>query len=322
MINDYHHDVTEFNICSLNVQGLNKFNNDQTFLQFCKKYDIIGLYETWQRKKLDFDSFLEGYVNFDCMRQPKGSAPRGSGGVTVFVKDYLVDGNIIRRVFDNLTECVVLFLNSEFYESVNDILLIFTYIAPERSPIYTPENDDGIVLLNEKLLEIRSVYPNADMIVAGDLNARTKDFLDFIPNDDLDFVFGETDYPSDIFNLNRNTKDLQAYNKFGLSLVDLCCEHDIHMLNGRLFDDTEGNITCIANEGRSLVDYIIASSNFFDKFSYFGVDNHDFSDHFPLTCSLQLNNISHETDTYDDTDTASKWDKYKWKESLKQEFLD
>ena len=54
-----------------------------------------------------------------------------------------------------------------FYESVNDILLIFTYIAPERSPIYTPENDDGIVLLNEKLLEIRSVYPNADMIVAG-----------------------------------------------------------------------------------------------------------------------------------------------------------
>ena len=125
-----------------------------------------------------------------------------------------------------------------------------------------------------------------------------------------------------VFNLNRNTKDLQAYNKFGLFLVDLCCEHDIHMLNGRLFDDTEGNITCIANNGRSLVDYIIASSNLFDKFSYFGVDNHDFSDHFPLTCSLQLNNISHETDTYDDTDTASKWDKYKWKESLKQEFSD
>ena len=149
MINDCHHYVTEFNICSLNVQGLNKFNNDQTFLQFCKKYDIIGLYETWQRKKLDFDSFLEGYVNFDCMRQPKGSAPHGSGGVTVFVKDYLVDGNIIRHVFDNLTECVVLFLNSEFYESVNDILLIFTYLAPERSPIYTPENDDGIVLLNK-----------------------------------------------------------------------------------------------------------------------------------------------------------------------------
>ena len=63
----------------------------------------------------------------------------------MFVKDYLVDGNIIKHVFDNLSECVVLFLNSEFYEFVNDIVLIFTCIASERSPIYTPENDDGIV---------------------------------------------------------------------------------------------------------------------------------------------------------------------------------
>ena len=49
----------------------------------------------------------------------------------MFVKDYLVDGNIIKRVFDKMTECVVLFLSSEFYESINDIVLIFTYIAPE-----------------------------------------------------------------------------------------------------------------------------------------------------------------------------------------------
>ena len=109
-------------------------------------------------------------------------------------------------------------------------------------------------MLNEKRLEIRSVYPRADIVIAGGLNARTNDFLDLIPYDDLDFVFGETDYPGDMFNLNRNSNDSQAYNKFGLPLVDLCCEHDIHMLKGRLFDDKEGNITCVANEGRSLVD--------------------------------------------------------------------
>ena len=177
--------------------------------------------------------------------------------VTVFVRDYLVDGNIIKRVFDNLTECVVLFLISNFYESINDIALKFTYIAQERSPIYTPENDDCTILLNEKLLKIRSVYPKADIVIAGGLNSRTNGFLDFIPYDDLDFVFGETDYPGDMFSLNRNSKDLQTYNKFGLSLVDLCCEHDIHMLKGRLFDDKEGNVTCVATEGRSHVDYII-----------------------------------------------------------------
>ena len=52
--------------------------------------------------------------------------------LTVFVKYYLVDGNIKKCVFNNHNECVV--LNSEFYESTNDIVIILTYIC---SPIYT-----------------------------------------------------------------------------------------------------------------------------------------------------------------------------------------
>ena len=51
-----------------------------------------------------------------------------------------------------------IFLIIKSNASINDIVLIFTFIAPERSPIYTPENDDGIILLNENFLEIRSVY--------------------------------------------------------------------------------------------------------------------------------------------------------------------
>lgn len=272
----------------MNVQGLKKFEDDQYFLNFCRKYDIIGMCETWQRNEFDFRSFLEGYINFDCMRPTRGSAIRGSGGVTVFVREYFVNMNIIKRVFEEMSECVVLFLSSEFFDGINDIVLVFTYIAPERSPIYTNDNDDGINLLNEKLLDIKTLYPNAEIILAGDLNARTKDFLDYIPQDDLDFVFGDTDYPGDTFNLSRNSKDSQTYNKFGLSLIDLCCEHDIHILNGRLFDDIEGNITCVSNEGRSIVDFIIASTSLFDKFLYFGIDHHDFSDHFPITCTLKL----------------------------------
>ena len=62
-----------------------------------------------------------------------------------------------------------------------------------------------------------------------------------------------------MFNFNRKSKHLQTYNKFTLALVDLCCDHDIHKLNGRLFVDREGNITCVANKDRSLVHYAIAS---------------------------------------------------------------
>ena len=80
------------------------------------------------------------------------------------------------------------------------------------------------------MANIKSVYPDAEIILAGDLNARTKDFLDYISHDDIDFIFGDTDYPGHTFNLDGNSKDIN--NKFGFSLMDYCCEHDIHMLKG------------------------------------------------------------------------------------------
>ena len=62
----------------------------------------------------------------------------------------------------------------------------------------------------------------------------------------------------------------------------------------------------------------------FDTVSYFCVADHDFSDHFPVTCTLKLQHvfivgILNATDN--DAGTRS-WSKYKWKETLKRDFLD
>ena len=46
------------------------------------------------------------------------------------------------------------------------------------------------------------------------------------------------------------------YNRFGLSLIDLCCIYAVHVLNGRFSSDAKGHFTCIANNGASIVDYI------------------------------------------------------------------
>ena len=64
----------------------------------------------------------------------------------------LVNNNIIRRIFTYVSECVVFLIDtcSIFNDGIHDIVIIFTYFAPEKSPIYSPENDDGIVILNEK----------------------------------------------------------------------------------------------------------------------------------------------------------------------------
>ena len=80
----------------------------------------------------------------------------------------------------------------------------------------------------------------------------------------------------------RNTCDVDRLNMFG----KLCCTHNMHFLNGCMFDDAEGHFTCIANGGHSLVDYHIASSELFPFVSFFKVKDNDDSDHFPVSAIL------------------------------------
>lgn len=115
-----------------------------------------------------------------------------------------------------MTECIVLLLSGDFNEEIDDIVLIFAYVAPERSPIYLHENDNEIVILNEKLIGIKSLYPDAHTILAGDLNERTKDYLDLMIL--TLFLVIPT------INLDRKSKDAYIYNKFGLSLIDFLRE--------------------------------------------------------------------------------------------------
>ena len=75
------------------------------------------------------------------MRAPRSTTQRGSGGVTVFVKDVLVNNNIIRRIFTDMSECVVLLIEAcrIFNDGIHNIVLIFIYFAPEKSPFYSPK---------------------------------------------------------------------------------------------------------------------------------------------------------------------------------------
>ena len=58
------------------------------------------------------------------------------------------------------------------------------------------------------------------------------------------------------------------------------------MFNGRIPGDLNGEFTCTANEGTSIVDYMLASTEFFQYVSHFSVEELDESVHFPLKCSL------------------------------------
>ena len=78
---------------------------------------------------------------------------------------------------------------------------------------------NGVEVFESKLFEIVQKYPEANIKLAGDFNARCGDIQDILLNDDVDFVFQEEAmYESGVFELTRRSKD-QSQNNFGLSLI-------------------------------------------------------------------------------------------------------
>ena len=64
--------------------------------------------------------------------------------------------------------------------------------------------------------------------------------------------------------MNRQSKD-DTCNRFGRSLIDLCCKHGTLTLNGRMLDDKGGEIFCVANDGSTVVVYMSASTSLFNS---------------------------------------------------------
>ena len=68
--------------------------------------------------------------------------------------------------------------------------------------------------------------------------------FDYIPEDSLDYLFStDIEFDFDNFCRKRNNKDTERYTLFGKSLVELCCMHNVHILNGRSYIDIDGNYT-------------------------------------------------------------------------------
>ena len=311
-------------MCSLNVRGLRKCRDSEIFVSYCSRFDIVSVSETWQTGSDDFANLLPGYSNYDSPRK-RVRGQRGAGGVTVFVKNYLVEKNIVKRIYPEFEESVILYIDKSLVEITQSIIIYCTYVAPENSPVYDNPNDNGIENLNAKLAHIESDLGDVSFILAGDLNARVKDLCDYIPDDNVDIVFEEeVDYPTDPFCMPRVSRDLEV-NRFGKSFIEMCCTKGIHILNGR-FDDTRGDFTCTANNGSSVVDYIAISTELFPRVLNFTVGDLDISDHFPIECTLNLlkaNTNEAESETVEDeAGQLHPRVVYKWKERYKQVFVE
>jgi exonuclease III len=96
-------------MCSWNIKGLKKYYEYISFQLYCSSFDILSFCEILGVSNDEFENILPGYTSFKFCRRKKNTAVYGSGGVTVFVKDCLFKRGSIKRVFDNITECVMLY---------------------------------------------------------------------------------------------------------------------------------------------------------------------------------------------------------------------
>jgi len=295
-------------------------------ISYLQSFDIIGLVETWSTLKGEFDSLLQTHTHFDFVRKRHISALRNSGGVSVFVKHDLVRNDFVSQICSHFTDCIVLYVKASVFHLMNDIILYIAYVSPEGSSIYNDSSEkNGIVLLEENISYLKSAFPECYLYLAGDMNSRTKDFSDFIHDDSVEHMYNTSvNYDSDTFDMPRANKDTERYNQYGKCLVNLCCSHNIHILNGRLHDDKTGNFTCIANEGHSVVDYHIASTELFPYVSYFNVEQRDESDHYPLYAQLKFTGSIQPRNfvTPQQNVPVVPVDSFKWKSTFQGEFAE
>ena len=171
-----------------------------------------------------------------------------------------------------------------------DIFIGLLYISPSKN---SKANEKYFFDLYEEILGLKQ---KGEVIVMGDLNARTGLEDDIIKIDKFDNV--------DIPNINqnndipsRNSEDKLTANQRGKELIELCKALKLAIVNGRKNGDLFGKCTSFQWNGNSVVDYVLSSHNLFHNIETFTIGNYIpwISDHCAL--HLKLNILSQNKPT-------------------------
>ena len=295
-------------------------------MSLINSYDFICLLETFI---IDITNFVRFFVDCDFFFKPAiklSNHGRPSGGVLVLVKKSISTLLNVQDVYHDYENIVCLKLHFSCLNSVlNDVLLISTYLPPYSSPFYQYKNvDHGFLILDEFFLFLLNNYSNFDIILCGDLNARTKNlqpitncesvtrFID--PNAD-NILYSKEMHES----LNRKSKD-SVYNTYGKYLYEFCYNFDLVILNGYCKGDNDGNFTFMSPSGQSVIDYFIVSTAFLNLDIDMKILYDITSWHFPITFKICLEsyfNFDFESNIKENESIT----KIVWDESKENEFV-
>ena len=124
---DYKLSISHWNIEGFKQGSHSKFN-DQDFRTELSRHDIIGLTETHAGP--DDNLALTGYTSFSYNRKKHKKARKHSGGITVLIKNELVDGIEIISISSDL---IWVRLKETFFNFAHDLYIGYVYISPQNS---------------------------------------------------------------------------------------------------------------------------------------------------------------------------------------------
>jgi hypothetical protein len=221
--------------------------------------------------------------------------------------------SFVLQVYYPQIDCICILFSRNLLGLEKDILFAFAYIPPEGSTVYNTIDDSNGICSLEVFLSQTADMHDAYIVCVGDLNSRLGTRQDFICDDSCAYIPVGNDYDVDSFSQCRNSKDL-GQNSFGTSLRRMCCNLGIHVLNGRTDGDSQGEFTFISHLGKSVIDYVIASSALFNHVIDFRVLECDISHHFPISAFFRSSTALREPSVYNRV-------VYRWNDKCSDDFV-
>ena len=180
---------------------------------------------------------MENYTLFQNNRKVLTNCVRGSGGIAIAVQNDILNDHVVIAVFNDKVDGQI---GLKLKNIKNDLTvgIVGLYLSPEN---YVYGRDaEGFFNDAAALWEDLS---DCDLLIgAGDVNSRTKDMLDFVPDIDGGLV------------TPRSNPD-QIKNAHGNCFLTFLKENRSIILNGRVTPD-QNNFTFVSpNRGSSVPDY-------------------------------------------------------------------
>lgn len=238
--------VTCWNIQGLrsSVFGIKSQHSD--FKKEIENSDIVILQETWNVRDLSTGcpiGFREIVLPSTKLRGV--TQGRESGGMLIWYRAHLIDSITAIQIgkFN-----IWLKIQKDIVSTERPIFLCAIYLPPAESPYYSEET---FSILQD---EISHFQTKGNVLMCGDLNARTGNEPDFV-NTQGDKYITNTSHSLPSYQLRNNYDKLT--NKSGKSLLELCRSLGLYIVNGRIRGDSFGCYTFNSFLGNSTVDYFI-----------------------------------------------------------------